>query len=79
MTDETILSGIQKVYNDVMGSSDIVIKPETKLLRSGEISSFVLMELISAIEEEFDIELTYQAVKSMKTVGGLIRFIKNQH
>ncbi len=79
MTDNEILQRIQKVYNEVMGRTDVVLKPGTRLIRSEEISSFVLMELIVAIEEEFDIELTYSVIRSMRTIRGLIKHIKNQN
>ena len=78
MKDEEILNRIQKVYRDVTGHSDYVVKPDNRLAGSGEISSFILMELIVELEEEFDIELTYSNLRSIKTVQGLIRFISKQ-
>ncbi len=78
MKDEEILAKIQKIYIEVLGRSDIVLTPKTQLKRNDEISSFILMELIAAIEEEFDIELTYSTIRSMKTVHGLIKYIRRQ-
>ena len=78
MKDDEILARIQAVYDDVMGRTDIILTPETPLVRSNEISSFVLMELIMSIEEEFNLELTYSTIRSMKTVRGLIKYIKKQ-
>ncbi len=77
MNDAEILARIQKVYNSVIGNSDTVLTPETRLIRSKEIGSFILMELVIAIEDEFNIELTYSAIKSIKTVQGLIRYIRD--
>lgn len=78
MTDHEILQRIQTIYNEVLGRTDVILKPGTRLMKSEEISSFVLMELIVAIEEEFDIELTYSSIRSMKTIRGLIDYIKKQ-
>ena len=78
MKDEDILARIQAVYDSILGRKGIVLTPETKLIRSGDISSFILAELVVAIEEEFDIELTYSKIRSMKTIRGLIKYIKAQ-
>ena len=76
MSDAEILEGIQKVYDQVTGRTDVILKPGTRLLKKDEISSLTLIELITCIEEEFDIELRYSAVRSLKNVRGLIKLIK---
>ena len=77
MSDSEILERIQKVYNNVTGRTDIILKPETRLAKSNEISSLLLVELIACIEEEFNIELPYSSMRSLRNVRGLIKLIKN--
>lgn len=76
MNDSEILERIQKVYNKVTGRTDKVLKPGTRLVRTKEISSLILIELIAGLEDEFEIELKYATIKSLKTVRGLIKVIK---
>ena len=76
MKDEEILARIQKVYNEVMGKTDVILKPGTQLVRSEGISSLVLMELIASLEDEFDVSLAYSTIRSLKTVRGLIKVIR---
>ena len=76
MTDNDILERIQKVYNSVMGTDKTILTPDTKIIKTKQVSSFVLMEFIMNIEEEFDIELSYLSIRSAKTVQDLIDIIK---
>lgn len=78
MSDKEILERIQKVYNRVTGRSDVVLKPGSRLIKIKEIGSLILVEMVAGIEDEFDIELSYTSIKSLKTVGGLIKIIKEQ-
>lgn len=78
MTDTEILERIQKVYDLVMGKTDLVLTPGTKINRNIQISSFVLIEFIMNLEEEFDIELPNSEIRSIKKVQNLIDIIKSQ-
>lgn len=78
MTEAEILERVQKVYDMVMGKTDIILTPSTKISRDKQISSFVLMEFIINLEEEFDIELPNSAVRSVKKVQNLIDIIQTQ-
>lgn len=76
MNDFEILERIQKVYNHVTGRTDIVLKPDTSIVRSEEISSLAIVELIACLEDEFNIELRYSAIRSVKNVRGLMKIIR---
>ena len=72
-----MLTRLQKVFNSIMGRDDIVITEKTKLSNEEyNFSSFALIQLICAIEDEFDIEIPNSAIKKFKTVKDVIKFIE---
>ena len=78
MDEKEILEHIQRVYNEVTGQDDLELKPGTRFKGKEEISSLVLVELVTCLEDEFDINLKYSDIKSLKTVRGLTKLIKEQ-
>lgn len=76
MSDAEILERIQKVYNRVTGRTDVILTPNTRLLKKDEVSSLTMIELVACIEEEFDIVLRYSEIRSLKNVRGLMTIIR---
>ncbi len=72
-----MLARLQKIFNDIIGRDDIIITDKTKLNNEEyNFSSFALIQLICAIEDEFDIEIPNSAIKKFKTVKDVITFIE---
>ena len=73
-----MLERLQEIFNDITGKS-VVITPNTKL-RNKEfvISSYSLIQLICAIEDEFDVEIPNSQIKKFKTVKDVINFIEKE-
>lgn len=76
MSDAEILERIQKVYNRVTGRTDVILTPNTRLLKKDEVSSLTMIELVACIEDEFDILLRYSEIRSLKNVRGLMKIIR---
>lgn len=76
MSDAEILERIQKVYNRVTGRTDVILTPNTRLLKKDEVSSLTMIELVACIEDEFDIVLRYSEIRSLKNVRGLMTIIR---
>ena len=76
MSDAEILERIQKVYNRVTGRTDVILTPNTRLLKKEEVSSLTMIELVACIEDEFDIVLRYSEIRSLKNVRGLMKIIR---
>lgn len=73
-----MLERLQKIFNNITGRSD-TITLNTKLKNKNfEISSYALVQLICAIEDEFDIEIPNSQIKKFKTVKDVINFIENE-
>ena len=52
------------------------ITEETLLQKDLDADSLDLFQIISEIEEEFDIEFTNEATEKIKTVGNAVEYIK---
>lgn len=66
---------LQEIYNDVSGRTDIELNLQMKL-KDLELSSLGLVQLICAIEDEFDIEISNADLKSFKTVKNVVDYLE---
>ena len=72
-----MLEKIQRIFNNIIAADNVVITEKTKLNREAyNLSSFTLIQLICAIEDEFDIEIPNSAITKFKTVKDVIKFIE---
>ena len=72
-----MLERLQSVFNDITGRTDVIITPKTKLNnKEYNFSSFALIQLICAIEDEFDIEIPNSEIRKFKTVKDVISSIE---
>lgn len=72
-----MLERLQNILNDITGRTDIIITPKTKLNNSEySFSSFALIQLVCAIEDEFDIEIPNSEIKKFRTVRDVLKFIE---
>lgn len=73
-----MLERLQEIFNDITGKS-VVITPDTKLKnKEFAISSYSLIQMICAIEDEFDVEIPNSQIKKFKTVKDVISFIEKE-
>lgn len=77
MSDQEIIEKIQVLLRSVLGSDDIVLTTKTKFQDLG-ISSFGMVQLVCAIEDEFDIEIPNTVIKSINSVPSAVKFLKKQ-
>jgi acyl carrier protein len=66
---------LQQLYNDISGREDIKLDPQMKL-KDLELSSLGLVQLICAIEDEFDIEISNKDLKSFKSVKNVVDYLE---
>lgn len=72
--DDTF-SKIKGVFNEVIGS--IPEKPEAEL-KDLYMDSLDLLELISTLENDFEIQIEDSAAESFKTVGDIVSYIDSK-
>ena len=72
-----MLEKLQQIFREITGVSDIEITEKTKIKKISNVSSLTMVQLICAIEEEFDIEIPNSQIKKFKTVKDVIIFIES--
>lgn len=72
-----MLEKLQDIFQDITGRTDIILTPKTKLNNKDyNFSSFAIIQLICAIEDEFDIDIPNSEIKKFKTVNDIIKFLE---
>lgn len=66
---------LQELYNEISGREDIKLDPQMKL-KDLELSSLGLVQLICAIEDEFDIEISNADLKNFKSVNNVVEYLE---
>lgn len=69
-----MLTELQKLFNDVVGREDIELTLKTKL-KELPLSSLGLVQLICAMEDEYDIEISNADMKKFKTVKDVVEYL----
>ena len=71
-----MIKRIEKVFSEVTGRDDLDFTEKTRLDKNFEFTSLSYIQLICALEDEFDVDIPNSAVKKIKTVGDVIKFLK---
>lgn len=78
MNKNEIIARLNEVFRDVFGDDSINVTPNTT---SGDIEDWDSIEhinLIAAVEEEFDMRFKMREVSGMKNVGEMIQIISER-
>ena len=67
---------IEKIFTEVTGITDVEFTEKTRIDKTLNVSSLAKIQLICAIEDEFDIEIPNSQIKKFKTVKDVIKFIE---
>lgn len=70
-----MLAELQKLFNDVVGREDIELTLKTKM-KDLSLSSLGLVQLVCAIEDEYDIEISNADMKKFKTVKDVVEYLE---
>lgn len=72
-----MLEKLRQILVDQTGDDQISISKDTILISDLGLSSFDLVNLACAVEDEFDIEIPDRAIRQLKTVGDVVDFIES--
>ncbi len=75
MTREEVFSRIQDIFRDIFDDNEIVITDQTTADDVEEWDSLNHINLVSAIEKEFEIRFALGELQGMKNVGLMIDLI----
>lgn len=70
-----MLTELQKLFNGVVGREDIELTQKTKL-KELPLSSLGLVQLICAMEDEYDIEISNADMKKFKSVKDVVEYLE---
>ena len=70
-----MLTELQKLFNDVVGREDIELTLKTKM-NDLPLSSLGLVQLICAMEDEYDIEISNVDMKKFKSVKDVVEYLE---
>ena len=73
-----MLEKLEKIFCEVTGVADIELTEKTKIKKIANVSSLTMVQLVCAIEDEFDIEIPNSQIKKFKTVKDVISFIESE-
>ena len=71
-----MIKRIEKVFSEVTGRDDLNFTEKTRLDKNFDFTSLSFIQLICGLEDEFDIDIPNSAVKKIKTVGDVVKFIE---
>ena len=69
---------IKEILVEQLGVSEDEITAESSLTDDLGADSLDLVELVMAMEQEFDIEITDEDAEKLKTVGDAVNFLKEK-
>ncbi|MDP4152950.1 MAG: acyl carrier protein [Bacillota bacterium] len=72
-----IFEKLKKIIAEQFSADEEELTPETRFEDLGA-DSLDLVELVMAIEEEFDIQVDDEDVDSMSTIGDAVEYIKER-
>ena len=75
MSEENILSNVKTIVVDQLDASPDQVNPEAKFVEDLGADSLDVVELVMAIEEEFDIEIPDEDAESMRTLGDVEKYV----
>lgn len=77
MNPDAIFEKVKEVIVDQLGVEDDAINPETSFIDDLGADSLDIVELIMALEEEFDLQIPDSEAEKIATVGDVIEYIKS--
>lgn len=78
MSEPTILQKLTNIINEQFATDPAQVTEDAKFLEDLGLDSLDTVELVMAVEEEFEIEVTDQDAESCVTVGDAVRYIENK-
>ncbi|MEL7503910.1 MAG: acyl carrier protein [Cyanobacteria bacterium J06554_6] len=78
MSQDDIFEKVQKIVAEQLGVEETEVKPEASFANDLGADSLDTVELVMALEEEFDIEIPDEAAEGIGTVQAAVDFIKEK-
>lgn len=73
-----MLEKLTDIIREYKGDNSIEVNETTVIKEDLGMTSFDLIQLACAVEDEFDVEIPDRAIKDFKTIADVISFIEEQ-
>ncbi|MBO4235257.1 MAG: acyl carrier protein [Firmicutes bacterium] len=73
-----VFDRIKEIIVEQLSVDESMVTPETNLMKDLEADSLDAVEIIMAIEEEFDIEIPDEDAEKFQLVGDLVKYVEDQ-
>ena len=77
MSTEEVFERVKKVIIEQLGVTESAVTSEASFLDDLSADSLDIVELVMALEEEFDIEIPDEDAEKVNTVGDVVEYIKD--
>ncbi len=77
MSDNSLADRIGKIIVEQLGVNEDQVKPEAKFIEDLGADSLDTVELVLALEEEFETEIPDEDAEKLQSVGDVIKFIED--
>ncbi len=74
---QAIEERVRSIISDQLGVSEEEVKPESKFIEDLGADSLDIVELIMAMEEEFEIEIPDEEAEKIRNVNDVVSYINN--
>ena len=78
MSETEIFDKVQKIVSDQLGVETSKVVPDANFANDLGADSLDTVELVMALEEEFDIEIPDEAAEEIATVQAAVDYISNK-
>ncbi|MCL4105691.1 UNVERIFIED_CONTAM: hypothetical protein GTU68_023758 [Idotea baltica] len=78
MADDSIQEKVKNIIVDQLGVNEEQVTPEAKFIEDLGADSLDTVELVMAIEEEFDTEIADEEAEKLTSVGEVIAYIESK-
>jgi acyl carrier protein len=78
MEKEAIFEKVKKIVTEQLSVEAKEVKPESNFQNDLGADSLDTVELVMALEEEFDIEIPDEAAEKITTVGDAVQYIQDK-
>ncbi len=78
MAETTVEQKVKSIIAEQLGVGEEEIKPESSFIEDLGADSLDIVELVMAMEEEFEVEIPDEEAEHIKTVGDAINYV-NSH
>ena len=77
MSDNSLADQIGKIIVEQLGVNEDQVKPEAKFIEDLGADSLDTVELVMALEEEFETEIPDEEAEKLQSVGDVIKFVED--